>query len=79
MRRGQHRQSVRRSHVARSTGRPTWVVARALPARERRESGVASDLTPAAVRADPYETGRQRRSTGPVHCRRPADISRAAP
>ena len=40
---------------------------RALLARERRESGVAYDLTSAAVRADPYETYRQLRSIDPVH------------
>ena len=40
---------------------------RILLARERRESGVAYDLTSAAVRADPYETYRQLRSIDPVH------------
>ena len=45
------------------------LVVRGLPARERRASGVASGLTPAAVRADSHETGRQLRSTDP-DCRR---------
>ncbi len=49
------------------------LVVRALPAREGRASGVASGLTPAAVRADPYQTGRQPRSTDPDCRRRLAD------
>ena len=49
------------------------LVVRGLPARERRASGVASGLTPAAVRADPYQTGHQPRSTDPIHRRRLAD------
>ena len=49
------------------------LVVRGLPARERRASGVASGLTTTAVRADPYQTGRQLRSTDPDCRRRLAD------
>ena len=49
------------------------VVVRSRLARERRESGVAYDLTSAEVRTDPYATYRQLRSVDPVHRMRLVD------
>ena len=43
------------------------VVVRTRVAQERRESGVAYDLTSVEVRADPYATYRRLRSIDPVH------------
>ena len=49
------------------------VVVRTRLARERRESGVAYDLTSDQVRTDPYATYRQLRSVDPVHRMRLVD------
>jgi len=49
------------------------VVVRMRLARELRESGVAYDITSDEVRADPYATYRQLRSTDPVHRMRLVD------
>ena len=49
------------------------VAVRTRVARERRESGVSYDLTSDQVRADPYATYRQLRSTDPVHRMRLVD------
>ena len=49
------------------------VVVRMRLARERREAGVAYDITSPEVRADPYATYRQLRSTDPVHRMRVVD------
>ena len=48
-------------------------VVRSRLARERRESGVAYDFPSAEVRADPYPTYRQLRTTDPVHRMRVVD------
>ena len=49
------------------------VAVRTRVARERRESGVAYDLTSDQVRTDPYATYRQLRSIDPVHRMRLVD------